>query len=82
MAKTRPDNPMISVVVPVLDEVDCVDDLVRRVQDALAGENVRLEILFVNDGSSDGTGERLRELHSTSASVKAIHFRSKRNVPI
>ena len=74
MAKTRPDNPLISVVVPVLDEVDCVDELVRRLQEALAAEDVRLEIVFVDDGSRDGTGERLRQLHASDAAVKAIHF--------
>jgi dolichol-phosphate mannosyltransferase len=74
VAKTRPDNPLISVVVPVLDEVDCVDELARRVRDAVADENVRLEILFVDDGSTDGTAERLRELHASDAAVKAIHL--------
>ena len=36
----RPDNPLISIVVPVLDEEGCVDELARRVREALAAEGL------------------------------------------
>ncbi|MFQ5417402.1 MAG: glycosyltransferase family 2 protein [Myxococcota bacterium] len=74
MANARPDNPLISIVVPVLDEEGCVEELVSRVGDALASENVRYEILFVDDGSSDGTWARLTALHAGDPAVKAIRF--------
>ena len=70
----RPETPTISVVVPVLDEQDCVAELVRRVRAALAEAGVRGEILFVDDGSRDETAARIAALRAEDASVKAIHF--------
>ena len=72
---TRPDNPLISIVVPVLDEEGCVDELVRRVREALAAEGLDYEILFVDDGSSDHSPEILRELAAKEDSIKVIRFR-------
>lgn len=74
MSKTRPENPLISIVVPVLDEEGSVDELVRRVGEALSGEGVRHEILFVDDGSSDGTPERIAAQHRANPAVKSIRF--------
>ena len=74
MAKTRPENPLISIVVPVLDEEGCVAELVRRIRTALSPENVRHEILFVDDGSTDGTSGRLKALRAEDSAVKTIRF--------
>ena len=71
---SRPQNPLISVVVPVLDEVDCVGELVRRARDALDIAKVRRELIFVDDGSADGTPERIAKLRSEDPSVKSIRF--------
>ncbi len=50
---------MISVVIPARDEVRAIAEVVRRVGEALAGE--AHEVLVVDDGSRDGTGEAARE---------------------
>jgi dolichol-phosphate mannosyltransferase len=70
----RPENPLISIVVPVLDEADCIDELVQRVGEALSGEGVRHEIMFVDDGSSDETPERIAAQHHANPAVKSIRF--------
>jgi len=74
VSKTRPDNPLISIVIPVLDEEGCVDELARRVGESLAGEDVRYEMIFVDDGSSDRTPERIAALHGIDPAVKSIRF--------
>ncbi len=51
----------LSVVVPVLNEADNVDSLVREIGEALDAA-LSYEIVYVDDGSSDGTLERLRAL--------------------
>jgi dolichol-phosphate mannosyltransferase len=71
---TRPENPLISVVVPVLDEEGCVDELVRRIREAFAAEGLDYEILFVDDGSTDGTPERIATLHAADPAVKSIRL--------
>jgi dolichol-phosphate mannosyltransferase len=47
-------NPEISVVVPVCNEEENVAPLAREIAQALRGR-VRFELLFVDDGSTDGT---------------------------
>ena len=51
----------VSVVVPVRNEADNVAPLVKEIAGALDGRWA-YEIIYVNDGSTDATGERLLEL--------------------
>ena len=69
---------MISVVIPARDEVHAVAGVVRRVREVLTHE--AHEILVVDDGSRDGTGEAAREAgarvlvaggHGYGAAIKA-----------
>jgi glycosyltransferase involved in cell wall biosynthesis len=53
----------VSVIIPAYDEIQTIDEIVRRVR-AVAIEK---EIVVVDDGSRDGTRERLREIAATGA---------------
>lgn len=70
----RPEAPLVSIVVPVLDEEDCVDELARRVREAVTSAGARYEILFVDDGSRDGTPLRIHELRARDEAVRSIRF--------
>lgn len=64
----------ISVVVPVFNEEAVIREShsrLRQVMDALA---VPYELVFVNDGSRDGTMDILRELAETDRHVRAVGF--------
>lgn len=65
----------VSVVVTVLDEEGAVEELYRRIAASLDGRD--WEVIFVDDGSTDATYERLRALHQADARVRAVRF--KRN---
>lgn len=71
---SRPAQPLIAVVVPVLDEADCIAELASRVRAAIEASGARGEILFVDDGSRDGTAERIAALRAADPAIKAIHF--------
>ena len=65
----------ISVLVPVLDEAATVGELATRVAAVLDGLGRSFEIVFVDDGSRDGTGERVREAHAADPRVKLVRLR-------
>ena len=65
----------ISVVIPVYNERDNVEPMAQRLAEVLAGLGHRYEILFVDDGSDDGTGEQLRLLAERDSHLKIIEFR-------
>src|SRR6266508_359965 len=67
--------PEISVVVTLLNEAGSVDELYRRTIDALDGR--AFELVFVDDGSADGTFAALERLHAADPRVRAVRF--KRN---
>jgi glycosyltransferase involved in cell wall biosynthesis len=65
------DTPRISVVVPVYNELESLRELHAEIVTVLANE--RFEILYVNDGSNDGSDAVLDEL-AADPRVRAIHF--------
>ncbi len=69
------ERPGISVVVPLYNEVDNVEDLHRQVTAALEPTGRTFELVLVDDGSTDGTQERLLELEARDARVRAVVLR-------
>ena len=61
---------MISVVIPVYNNAATVEELARRIDAALAQRDY--EIIFVNDGSSDDSLERLRRIAAADRRVRPI----------
>jgi dolichol-phosphate mannosyltransferase len=71
----REPNPELSVVVPVRNEAGNIAPLVNEIAAALGGR--AFEIVFVNDGSTDGTDAELRRLMAERAGLRQIrHKRS------
>lgn len=65
---------LISVIIPVLDEERTVGELHRRLVAVLEAERADFEIIFIDDGSTDGTAAALRALHGRDPRVKSVHF--------
>jgi len=65
VARTQgPGGPRLSVVVPVYNEADTVEAFHRRLSGTLAAVDGPTEILFVDDGSGDGTAARIEALQA------------------
>jgi undecaprenyl-phosphate 4-deoxy-4-formamido-L-arabinose transferase len=69
--------PDVSVVVTVYNEAACIEELYRRALAALESGPRTFELIFVDDGSTDGTFAMLERLHRGDARVRAVRF--KRN---
>jgi dolichol-phosphate mannosyltransferase len=64
----------VSVVLPVYNESAVLRDLYQRVIAALKEAKVTYEIIFINDGSTDGSEEILDEIAKVDSQVAVIHF--------
>lgn len=65
----------LSIVIPAFNEQDNIYPLYKELNDVLSGMGRTYEILFVDDGSTDGTFSRMAELHKQNPSVKVIKFK-------
>lgn len=70
-------DPQISIVVPCHNERENLRPLVEAIQAAIAPCGHSYEIVPVDDGSSDGSWELLRELATTDRRIKALRLQSQ-----
>ena len=68
------DHESVSVVVPVFNEADNLRPLHDALTRQLVAVGLPYEIIFVNDGSSDGSMAVLRELGSRDPCVRVVSF--------
>ena len=66
---------MISVVVPLLNEEHSLDALYHQIADALDPRGEPWEVVFVDDGSTDGSMGVLTRLHHETTNVVVVHLR-------
>ncbi len=71
-ATPRPAHPLISVVVPVFNEEACLEEVVRRLVAVFSGLPADLEMLFVDDGSDDGTLAVVEQLAAADDRIKFL----------
>ncbi len=70
--------PEISVVIPVYNEANTVQEAMRRVRAFFSLKNEPWECLVVNDGSTDATREKIRSACATDPSFRLIDFPKNR----
>ncbi len=66
-------NPLLSVVIPVRNEVAAIATLAREITTAFAPVDYDIEIVWVDDGSTDGTIDKLRQLTSPHRFIRFEH---------
>ena len=65
---------MLSVVIPAYNEEKCIGHAYSAIYSVLAANNIESEFIFVDDGSSDRTYEKICELCSEKENISGIRF--------
>ena len=74
MSSPAPSRLDISVILPVFNERGHLDAEIGRIHSSLESSGYTYEIIVVDDGSTDGSSERLRELEG----IRLIQFQTNR----
>lgn len=75
MAPTHKLNGLVSITVPVFNEVEAIGPLYDSTRKVLENLGRPWEIIFVNDGSTDGSDDKLDEIAARDPHVRVVHFR-------
>ena len=67
-------SPTLTVVAPVFNERDSLPDLYRRVRATMEALGESWELILVDDGSTDGSGQAIAELARRDRHLRPIHF--------
>jgi glycosyltransferase involved in cell wall biosynthesis len=68
-------TPFVSVVVPLFNEEATIGALYDELQTVLDGEGCTWEVVYVDDGSTDGSFRELVRLHEACANVRVVRLR-------
>ena len=65
----------LSIVIPVYNERESVEHLYSNLNRALSKLKLKVEVILIDDGSTDGTYDELKKIHKKNNSYKIIRFR-------
>lgn len=68
-------QPQVSVVVPIHNEYESLPHLVEAIATSLQGNQITYELICVDDGSTDGSTELLKQLAKTRSDLRAVILR-------
>jgi len=68
------EKPKFSLVVPVYNEKDCLQEMFRRVSAVMDATLESWELIVIDDGSRDGSTDQIREFGDKDARVKPVIF--------
>ncbi|MCS3679371.1 dolichol-phosphate mannosyltransferase [Salinibacter ruber] len=68
------DPPLVSVVIPCFNEEEVLEELYRRLSEAAAEWQEALEVILVDDGSTDATWEKMEEIHQQDERWRIVRF--------
>ncbi|HQV64435.1 MAG TPA: glycosyltransferase family 2 protein [Anaerolineales bacterium] len=63
-----------SIIAPIYNEIENLPELYRRVKEVMNSSGEAWELILVDDGSTDGSTERIRELAQKDKTVRPVIF--------
>ena len=67
-------SPTLSIIAPIYNEYENLPELYRRVKEVMENAGETWELVLVDDGSTDGSTERIRELARQDRRVRPVIF--------
>jgi dolichol-phosphate mannosyltransferase len=67
-------NPVFSIIAPIYNETGCLAELHNRVNDVMDQTGETWELILVDDGSTDGSTDMIRDLAKNDSHVKPVIF--------
>ena len=67
-------KPVFSIIAPIYNEKGCFDELYRRVSEIMDSTGEEWEFVMVDDGSTDGSTDMIRELAKKEKCVRPVIF--------
>ncbi len=65
----------LSVIIPLYNEAESLPELYSRLKEVLHAKKISYELIFIDDGSQDGSFEILEKFHNEDKRVRVIQFR-------
>jgi len=65
---------VLSIIIPAYNEEESIEYVVPALHQALDPENIDFEIIFIDDGSSDATFEKISKLNYETDNVRGFRF--------
>jgi len=65
---------VFSIIAPIFNEIDNLPELYRRVKEVMKSAGKPWELVLVDDGSTDGSAEKIRELAKADKHVRRVIF--------
>lgn len=65
----------LSIVIALFNEKESLDELIASIGKELSGSGLQYEVILVNDGSTDGSWEKIEEIAAANSCVRGICFR-------
>ena len=72
------ETPTLSILVPLYNEAESLPHLKEEIDKVLDREKIDTEIIFVDDGSQDGSSEIIQKFSQDDPRVRTFHFRRNR----
>ena len=66
--------PLLSIIIPAYNEEESLTHVAPAIHDVLDDENISFEIIFIDDGSTDRTYMRIKELSRESDNIHGYKF--------
>ena len=69
------DSGLISLVIPVFNEHESLPSLMAEIDAVSKSQNLRVEVLFVDDGSTDQSWDVIRDMSTKEPRIRGVRFR-------